>query len=77
VNRRQNFALMRTATTNAQGKFTMSALPPGPYRLFAWESIPAGAYQNAEFMKAYEDRGVSVIVQAGATMAQTVTSIAR
>jgi len=37
----------------------MNTLPPGPYKLFAWESIPSGAHQNPDFMKAYEDRGVS------------------
>jgi hypothetical protein len=54
----------------------MRAIPPGPYKLFAWQSIPAGAYQNSDFMKPYEDRGVSVNVQAGATMSQTLAVIA-
>ena len=76
VNRRQNFALIRAATTNAHGAFTMNGLPPGPYKLFAWESIPTGAYQNADFMKTYEERGVSVLVQEGATIAQAVPLIA-
>jgi hypothetical protein len=75
-NRRQNPALYKTAaTTNVQGTFRMRAIPPGLYKLFAWESIPAGAFQNADFMKQYEDRGVSTSISAGTTTSQTLTLI--
>jgi hypothetical protein len=75
VNRRQNPLLYRTASPDAQGTFTINAVLPGPYKLFAWESVPVSAYLNADFMKTYEDRGVSIIVPAGATIAQAVTLI--
>lgn len=70
--RRQNPALYKTATSNAQGAFLMNAVPPGQYKLFAWESVPSTAYQNADFMKAFEDRGVTVSVAAGAHLSQAV-----
>jgi len=73
--RRQNPALYKTATSNAQGNFVMNAVPPGQYKLFAWESIPSTAYQNADFMKAFEDRGVTVSVAAGARLSQAVPLI--
>lgn len=65
-NRRQNAALYKTARTDAQGHFAMNIVPPGQYRLFAWESVRPGAYQNADFLRAYEDRGTIVNVSAGA-----------
>jgi len=75
TNRRQNPALYRTTSTDDEGSFTMSAVPPGPYKLFAWQSIPAGAHLNPDFMKTYEDRGASITVSAGATVSQPVVLI--
>jgi hypothetical protein len=59
---RQNMALYKIAATNAMGRFTMNGVAPGDYKLFAWESAPYGAYQNAEFIRKYEDRGVPITV---------------
>jgi hypothetical protein len=60
--RRQNPALYRTARTDAQGHFIINTVPPGPYTLFALESVLTGAWQNAEFLRSYADRGVPVSV---------------
>jgi uncharacterized protein (DUF2141 family) len=59
---RQNMALYKIAASNAMGRFTMNGVAPGDYKLFAWESAPNGAYQNAEFIRKYEDRGVPITV---------------
>jgi hypothetical protein len=75
LNRRQNPALYKTASTSTQGTFSIRAIPPGIYKLFAFERIPAGAHLNTDFMKAYEDRGVSITVSAGAVLSQAVTLI--
>lgn len=54
--------------------FTLHGVAPGNYNLFAWEGIPrvsfgtARPYMNSEFIAAYEGRGVSVIVEANATV---------
>jgi hypothetical protein len=49
------------------GTFTMSAVPPGVYQLFAWQSIPATAWLNPEFMSRWEGRGQIVSIEAGRT----------
>jgi hypothetical protein len=41
-----------TATTDAEGKFQIEALPPGRYHV-------------TEFLKAYEERGLKVQVEEG------------
>ena len=74
-NRRQNPALYRTAVSGSQGEFKLSAVPPGSYKLFAWETVPHGAYQNPEFMETFEARGIQVTVQGGATTSQNLTVI--
>jgi hypothetical protein len=67
VSRRGNIALYKMARSLAQGTFRMTGIAPGEYRLFAWESIPATAYMNAEYLAPYENRGVAVTIGAGAT----------
>jgi hypothetical protein len=44
------------------GEFTLNNIPPGGYKLFAWDDVPAGAYQYPDFLRDFENRGVSVNV---------------
>jgi len=44
------------------------AIPPGEYRMFAWDNIPPNAELNAAFLAKFEDRGVSVTVRHGETV---------
>jgi hypothetical protein len=62
--RRHNPALYRTARSDAQGHFVFNTVPPGTYTLFAWESVLTGAWQSAEFLRTFADRGVPVSVSA-------------
>jgi hypothetical protein len=64
---RQNPNLYKAASSDLQGHFSMTRVAPGSYKAFAWLSIAAGAYENAEFMARYESRGVPVRVANGAT----------
>ena len=57
ASRRGNIALYLAASSDASGRFVIRGVPPGSYKLFAWESIPAFAYQNAAFLAKHEDRG--------------------
>jgi hypothetical protein len=60
--RRQNLALYYGATADAQGAFAMRGVVPGEYKIFAWDSIPPGAYLNLDFLKKYEDSASAVTV---------------
>jgi hypothetical protein len=67
--RRQNIALYKNVRSGTDGSFTMSAIPPGEYKLFAWRSVfsvPATAYMNANFLLKYESRGQPLSARAGA-----------
>ncbi len=59
---RQNTAIYKSARSDAAGRFLLTGIAPGTYKLFAWDSIPPGAYRNATFMSQYEDQGVAVNV---------------
>jgi len=73
--RRQNPALYKTSRTDAQGHFTMSAIPPGPYKLYAWDSVKTGAWQNVEFMQQFDGRGAMVTVSPNAKATAEVALI--
>jgi hypothetical protein len=61
-----------STTTDRNGQYAFNNVPPGRYKLFAWEDIPAGAYQYPDFIRRYEERGQSITVNAnGAITADT------
>ena len=53
-----------------EGKFKFTAVPPGKYRLFAWEEAEDGVWQDPEFRKRFESQGKEVTV--GPSEAQDV-----
>jgi hypothetical protein len=59
---RQNQSLFMSVTSDASGHFSMTAISPGIYKLFAWDSIEPGAFQNATFLSQYEEKGLAVSV---------------
>jgi hypothetical protein len=63
--RRQNPMLYKRTTSGTDGNFSLGALSPGDYKLFAWEALPNGAELNADFLKQYEERGVPVAIDPG------------
>ena len=73
--RRENPALYRLSDVDANGHFTMSAVAPGDYKLFAWDEVSSTAYMNAGFLEKYEERGQTVRVGTGSTIEQQLTLI--
>ena len=67
ASKRENLALYFPATSDASGRFVIRGVPPGDYKLFAWESIRPFAYQNAGFLAKHEERGRIVHVGQGGT----------
>jgi hypothetical protein len=67
--------LYKTATTDATGVFDFSGILPGEYRAFAWRSIQPFRYFDKDFLKAFEDRGESVVAEDGASRNITVRQI--
>jgi len=65
---RDQYYLYRSTTTDQRGKFTLRAISPGTYKLFAWIATSgAGPFRNAEFMAKYEDRGKEIQIGKGQT----------
>jgi Carboxypeptidase regulatory-like domain len=75
VQHRQNPALYRVAISDEAGRFVMSAIRPGDYKLLAWDSITPGAYMNAEILSNYVEKEYPVTVAANIRVQTRVTVI--
>ncbi len=58
--RRERFDLYEVTGSNSSGHIHIDNIAPGDYRIFAWDDVPAEAWQDADFMRLYEDRGKPV-----------------
>jgi hypothetical protein len=57
----------KTAVTDTDGGFRFLGVAPGGYHLFAWQALEGAAYENPEFMKTFEDRGIALNIKSGIT----------
>jgi hypothetical protein len=55
--------LYRVARPGDDGTFVLRNIPPGNYKLFAWDSVLSTAWMNADFIKTFESRGVPVKIE--------------
>ncbi len=58
--------LFKPTTTDQNGHFVLQGIPPGDYKVFAWENIERGDYTGAVFLQPYENPGESVHITEGA-----------
>jgi hypothetical protein len=75
--RQENPLLYKRTNASEAGVFSITGVAPGRYKLFAWESIPAGAEFNAEFMDAFRDEGTEFTVGPGDTTSVRLRLISR
>jgi hypothetical protein len=57
--------LYKVAYTGNSGRFTIEGITPGDYKLFAWEDVEGGAWEDADFIRNYEDRGRLIHINEG------------
>jgi len=71
INLRLDQTAYKTTITNEQGRFTISAIRPARYSVFAFpQRTDIGALMNAEFIAPYLNFGVSVEISKGQTIRQ-------
>jgi hypothetical protein len=71
--RRRRPEVYRTAATDGGGRFQMTTVDPGDYRVFAWDDVENGAWQDPEFIRLYEDQGTPVHIGEGGKNEVSVT----
>jgi len=60
---RDRFEMYSTKLTDELGRFTMLGLPPGDFKLYAWEDPQGADVRDPDFLKTFEKRGTVVHVQ--------------
>ncbi len=57
--------LYRNSVTDASGKFKIQGIAGGDYRVFAWEDIADGFWQDADVLREADARGKTVHINDG------------
>jgi hypothetical protein len=53
----------RSVFSDETGHYKMTDLPPGPYKIFAWENVPDGAPQDPDFREPFDKQSASVSIE--------------
>src|SRR5262249_1347965 len=59
---RDRHDLYKFAITNQNGQFTFASVPPGSYKIFAWENIEQFSWFDSAVLARYEAQGMRVTV---------------
>jgi uncharacterized surface anchored protein len=63
--RRAQSRFYREVTTDQYGRYYIKGVAPGDYKLFAWEDVETGAYEDPDFLTPFEPLGESLTIRAG------------
>jgi hypothetical protein len=55
----------RAAVFDQNGVFSIESIPPGSYKLYAFENVPEGIWLDSEFLKEVESAGVAFVAAEG------------
>jgi hypothetical protein len=69
--------LNRFGFTDDKGEFKIKDVPPGEYKVFAWEDVPVGAPQDPEFRKPFEKQAAPLRMQPNGQEKVQVTAISK
>ena len=53
----------KQVTSDQNGAFTFKDVPPGEYKVFAWEDVEMGAYMDPDFIKPLEAKGEALTLR--------------
>jgi len=67
--------MYKTTSSDASGKFEIRGLPPGDYKVFAWEDIDKAAIIDQDFIRLHENQGTTIHVDEGAKVGVEVAVI--
>lgn len=60
--RRNRIDLNQSTVSDAAGRYRFDRVPPGNYRLFAWEDVEKEEWRNPTFMRFHENRGKDIVI---------------
>ncbi len=72
---RDHTELFKTATTDQTGHYAIRGIPPGDYKLFAWETLESFGYFDPELLKQSESQGKAIHINESSKLNQDIRSI--
>lgn len=66
--RRHREDLFFQQSSDQNGRFSFRGVPPGEYKVFAWDKIDDGVYRDPAFLERFEDEGAKVAVKERSTV---------
>ena len=54
-----------SVTTDQNGHYELRGLPPGNYKVYSWQDLEEGSWEDPEVLKEFEEKGMSIEVQDG------------
>ena len=67
--------MYKSTSSDSAGRFQIQGLPPGEYKVFAWEDFDRNALIDLEFMRQFENQGATIRVSEGDKPALELTLI--
>jgi len=67
--------LYKTVSSDQTGRFNFANVPPGDYKLVAWEDVPSGAYLDPVFFKQYEAQAKAITIAKGSPSSEQIKVI--
>jgi hypothetical protein len=67
----------RVTVADGAAHYEFKNVAPGNYKLFAWQSVEDGGWNDPEYMRAFESRGVPVRVEEGGRFTVNVPVVER
>lgn len=77
ANNSQRRDLFKAVNSGADGTFTLADLPPGSYKVFAWEEVESNAWMDPDFRRPFDPLGTSATIRDGAGPTLTLRVIGR
>ena len=67
--KRKQHYLFKSITTDQYGHFDLRGLAPGKYKLFSWDGVEQGEWEDTDFLKDSEEKGVTIDLKGSDTKA--------
>jgi hypothetical protein len=71
--KRQQTMLFKNTSTDQYGRFTLTAIAPGTYKVFAWDGVESGEWMDPDFLQPFESKGVAVTLKEGSKETAALT----
>lgn len=65
----------KSQSTDQFGRFDLRGIAAGDYQLFTWDEVEEGAWEDADFLKPFEEKGEKVTVREGDSKSVSLTEI--